>query len=258
MDPLAADPFSDPALRGTLVHAILDAWHKARRTQPHLALVPFAEDALARTNPHPLIWGLWRPRIMAALARFETWIDDNAEDGRKVALTESWGAMDYLGVRVHGQADRIDRLHDGTLAIVDYKSGRPPSKKETAAGYRLQLGILGLIAREGGFKATREGGGQDLLSGEARLFEYWSLRKAGEDFGEISSPMKLASREQGLEPDEFLPLHERKLTEAITRYIAGSEPFTAKENPDYPGYTDYDQLMRLQEWVFEERDKAPE
>ncbi len=258
LDPLAADPFSDPALRGTLVHAILDAWHKARKDTPDLPLVPFAEAELRKTNPHPLLWGLWRPRIMAALARFEEWVDMGHEDGRMIALTESWGAMDYLGVRVHGQADQIDRMPDGTLAIVDYKSGKPPSKKETAAGYRLQLGVLGLIAREGGFKAAEEGGGQDILSGEASLFEYWSLRKKGEHFGEISSPMKLTSREQGLEPDEFLPLHERKLTEAITRYITGSDPFTAKENPDYPGYTDYDQLMRLEEWVFDEREKAPE
>ena len=127
MEPLAADPFSDPALRGTLVHSILDQWHKARATDPTLPLVPFAERALKQTNPHPLLWGLWRPRILAALARFEDLIELNAEDGRTVALTESWGSMDYLGVRVFGQADRIDRFADGTLAIVDYKTVGAPT-----------------------------------------------------------------------------------------------------------------------------------
>jgi len=29
----------------------------------------------------------------------------------------------------------------------------------------------------------------------------------------------------------------------------GSEPFTARLNPNLPGYDDYDQLMRLDEWV---------
>ncbi|MEM7688377.1 MAG: PD-(D/E)XK nuclease family protein [Pseudomonadota bacterium] len=256
LEPLAADPFNDPALRGTLVHAILDKWHKARVQKPDLPLLPFATEELLKTNPHPLLWGLWRPRIMAALARFEDWIDMGLEDGRSVALTESWGAMEYMGVRVFGQADRIDRLPDGTLAIVDYKTGSAPTKKETASGYRLQLGVLGLIARHGGFKPDREAPDTARMRGEASLFEYWSLRKKGGQFGEISSPMKLSARESGLEPEEFLPLHEDKLGQAITRYIKGSVPFTAKENPDYPGYTDYDQLMRLEEWVFEAGEPA--
>jgi ATP-dependent helicase/nuclease subunit B len=29
----------------------------------------------------------------------------------------------------------------------------------------------------------------------------------------------------------------------------GSEPFTARLNPDLAGYSDYDQLMRLDEWL---------
>ena len=37
--------------------------------------------------------------------------------------------------------------------------------------------------------------------------------------------------------------------EAIAGWIFGDRPFTAKPNPDYPGYTDYDQLMRLDEWM---------
>ena len=111
--------------------------------------------------------------------------------------------------------------------------------------------MLGQLARRGGIKPDRDAPKTSALRTDASLNEYWSLRKKGDQFGEITSPMKLSSREQGLEPDEFLPLHEAKLAEAITRYITGSAPFTAKENPDYPGYTDYDQLMRLEEWVFD-------
>jgi len=29
----------------------------------------------------------------------------------------------------------------------------------------------------------------------------------------------------------------------------GAEPFTARLNPDIGGYNDYDQLMRLDEWL---------
>ena len=46
------------------------------------------------------------------------------------------------------------------------------------------------------------------------------------------------------------------LREAIARWLLGSEPFTARLNPDLPGYSDYDQLMRLDEWQGRERANA--
>ena len=58
------------------------------------------------------------------------------------------------GVIVHGRVDRIDRLPDGGLAIIDYKTGKPPSKKAIEAGFALQLGLLGLIGRAGGFEGV--------------------------------------------------------------------------------------------------------
>ncbi|MBD2842047.1 PD-(D/E)XK nuclease family protein [Erythrobacter rubeus] len=244
LDPLAADPFGDPALRGTLVHDILDQWHRARIDDPALALVPFAERQLREKQVHPLFWGLWRPRICAALEQFEQWVEVAAREGREVLATEIWGEMLFEGVKVMGIADRIDRLPDGTLAIVDYKTGGSPSAAQVEAGYALQLGVLGLIAREGSFD-----GEDGSVRGEASQFEYWSLAKNKGEFGYIDEPVKKGSKRSGLLPEKFLPEHERYLREAIAKYIHGSEPFTAKENPDYPGYTDYDQLMRLEEWI---------
>ena len=240
LDALAADPFSDPALRGTLVHDILEGWHTARRNDPTLAIRPFAEAHLRKKQVHPLFWGLWRPRLLAALEWFEERIDEDAQKGREVILTEKWGEMQFEGVTVGGKPDRIDRLPDGTLAIVDYKTGEPPSAARVEAGFALQLGVLGLIARYGNF------GG---LSGEATAFEYWSLAKDDGEFGYVYEPVKKGNKRSGVVPEDFLPLHEAKLREAIARFIKGSEPFTAKENPAYPGYTDYDQLMRLEEWA---------
>src|SRR3546814_8186060 len=52
------------------------------------------------------------------------------------------GEMLVDGVRVYGRADRIDRFDDGALAIVDYKTGDPPSAARVAAGFALQMGLL--------------------------------------------------------------------------------------------------------------------
>ncbi|MEO1220430.1 MAG: PD-(D/E)XK nuclease family protein [Pseudomonadota bacterium] len=245
LEPLAADPFSDPALRGTLVHDILDGWHRARVSDPALKIVPFATQKFEEAQVHPLFKGLWQPRLLAALERFEQWVDEATQEGREVIATEPSGAMVVDGVKVRGRADRIDRNADGTLAIVDYKTGGPPKTAQVEKGFALQMGLLGLIARDGSFEAG------ELISGETRDYEYWSLARSKKDgeFGWVDKPMKVDGKRSGLTPDQFLPAHEGFLSKAISSYIVGSEPFTAKEKPDYKGYTDYDQLMRLEEWI---------
>ena len=161
--------------------------------------------------------------------------------------------MTFDGVKVIGRADRIDRLADGTLAIVDYKTGRVPSKREVEAGFALQLGLLGLIAQHGQFESLKTG---QVVAGDASRFEYWSFARKDGSFGKRESPMKLSTREGGLLPEAFLPHHADKLSEAIRDYIKGGTPFTARENPDYKGYNEYDQLMRLDEWVTTLTDKG--
>ena len=63
------------------------------------------------------------------------------------------------------------------LAIVDYKTGKAPAPKAVEEGFALQLGLLGLIARAGGFAA---------IAGEPGAHEYWSLAKDKDKFGKVS------------------------------------------------------------------------
>jgi ATP-dependent helicase/nuclease subunit B len=137
------------------------------------------------------------------------------------------------GVTVHGRADRIDRLADGGLAIIDYKTGQPPTQKAVDAGFALQLGLLGLIGAAGGFEG---------VTGDPEAFEYWSLARHKGTFGRLMSPDK------GMAQGEFLERAYTSFAEAVGRWLTGSEPFTAKLNPAYAPYGDYDQLMRLEEW----------
>ena len=236
LDPLDADP--NAAWQGTVAHAILQRWHEALEQDADTSIHAIADAVLADAGVHPLVKGLWQPRLTAALE----WVaqEIRAQDGREVIAVERKGSMTFEGVTVYGRADRIDRIEDGTLAIVDYKTGKPPSAKQVEKGFALQLGTLGLIAREGDF------GG---IAGEATLFEYWSLAKSGDgDFGYVEEPLKKGNKRSGLTPEAFLPEHEAYLSKAIAKYIKGDQPFTARLNPDYPAYNDYDQLMRLDEW----------
>jgi ATP-dependent helicase/nuclease subunit B len=136
-------------------------------------------------------------------------------------------------VLLDGRADRIDRLADGGLGIIDYKTGKAPAQKAVDAGFALQLGLLGLIVRAGGFGD---------ISGQPKRHEYWSLAKHGAVFGKRTCPDK----EMGAA--EFLAHAEANFRDAAEKWLRGTEPFTAKLNPAFAPYGDYDQLMRLEEW----------
>jgi ATP-dependent helicase/nuclease subunit B len=144
-------------------------------------------------------------------------------------------------------ADRIDRSADGSLVILDYKTGTPPGPKAVAEGYSMQLGLLGLIAERGGFKD---------VEGIPACFEYWSLAKKHGKLGYVSSPV---GGKNGLDPAEFTTIAARNFIVAAQTWLTGGEPFTAKLHPEYAPYGDYDQLMRLDEWYGrEERPARPQ
>ena len=247
LDALEAEP--SPAWQGEVAHEILEEWHRARQSEPQARLAPIMDRVMQDRNAHPLMRALWEPRLLKALE----WIEDTVtrDTDREVIGWERWGEMHIDGIRVHGRADRIDRLADGTLGIVDYKTGSPPSASMVEQGFALQLGLLGLIVRDGQFRETE---GQGAISGMPSVFEYWSLAKAKSKenpfgFGYVETPLKVGNKRSGLLPEDFLPESERFLREAIGNWITGRMPFTAKFNPDYAGYSDYDQLMRLEEWL---------
>ena len=49
------------------------------------------------------------------------------------------------------RADRIERRRDGRYAILDYKTGQPPTGKQVRMGLSPQLTLEAAILREGGF-----------------------------------------------------------------------------------------------------------
>ena len=194
-------------------------------------------------DAHPLTRALWEPRLMAALEWIANEVASDPE--RQIVAVEEKGRHIFKGVEISGTADRIDGLADGTYAIVDYKTGGPPSKKMVAEGFALQLGTLGLLLAEGAYADKG-------ITGTPTRFEYWSLgrdAKSDTGFGYVTTPLKVGAARKGIEPEEFLPETRRFLTDALDRWILGDEPFTARPNPDLKLYATYDQLMRLEEWL---------
>ncbi len=162
LDPVEQE--TDAADYGTLVHRGLHAFlaeagarwppGAAARLRHHLLA------ALQRAGLRPALANWWAPR----LERIADWVAETERDRRAphpVAalwpeLPGKWELARPGGrFELHGRADRIERWADGRLAIVDYKTGRPPSPGEVAAGLAPQLLLESAMAEAGGFGPER-------------------------------------------------------------------------------------------------------
>ncbi len=238
LDPVDADP--GPAWRGSAVHDVFDRWFREDGLAPD-KLRQRVNELLGGPGIHPVVRALWQPRIIEAADWIARQVAEDAVTGRHIVGTEAKGAVEVCGVILQGRADRIDRMPDGRLAIVDYKNGKPPSPSAVEQGFAMQLGLLGLIAEMGGFAG---------LQGSPGTFEYWSLAKNKDQFGQRKTPFK---KDGSRDASNFVEQSHEDFEKAADAWLTGSAPFTAKLVPDFAPYDEYDQLMRLDEWLGRER-----
>lgn len=236
LDPVDADPSA--AWRGTAVHAVLEAWAKEDGCAPE-ALAPRAARMLDDPAAHPLMRALWQPRLAAAIEWIARRTAEDRAEGRLLLAAEGQGEAEIAGVTLSGRFDRIDRLPDGGLAIIDYKTGKAPSVAAVREGFNLQLGLLGAIVEAEGFEG---------VAGAPTAFEYWSLAKKGDAFGAVSTPVDPAGRRGRIVTDDFVRIARGSFAEAAARWLTGGEGFEAKLHPEFAPYAEYDQLMRRDEW----------
>jgi ATP-dependent helicase/nuclease subunit B len=178
-----------------------------------------------------------------------------------LAITEATGRMSLTGpagaFEVTAKADRIDRLSDGSLEIIDYKTGSSPSIEQVAAGYAPQLPLEALIAlHEPGF-VREQPGAASSVRGRASRLSHWRLRgkDEGGEIEDVLQQKKLlkAMEERGGDGESVLAtllrLTEHGLSERIARYDNPRTPYLARPRPAFAGYGEYDHLARLKEWA---------
>ncbi len=233
LKPLDEDPTA--AERGTFVHNILERWFEDGANLDTLA--GYAALRLSEWDHHPLMRALWAPRV----ERMIDWVGEEMRRWQKQGWTpiraEARGTVAIGPVSLTGKADRLDRNAEGSLAIVDYKTGGIPSNAQLEGGFSLQLGLLAWMAGQGAFGAPET----------VAALRYWKL-SGGRTEGVAKDPL-VHARKSWIEIDDFAERSRRHLQALIDTLLLGDEPFTAKLHPEHAThYTDHDQVARVAEW----------
>jgi ATP-dependent helicase/nuclease subunit B len=238
-DPGAAD-------YGSLIHAALSIFLKRHPTgapppDALSGLLAIGRQGFAELAVRPGLMAFWWPRF----ERVAAWFIDN-ETARRRGLAGSFSeiagrlefAMPAGPFVLTARADRIDRLAAGGLALIDYKTGAPPSAREVAAGFAPQLPLEAAIAQAGGFDG--------VPAAPVRELAFWHLHGGAGGGGE---------RPAGKDPAALAAAALDGVRGLIAAFDDPTTPYQARPHPERaPRYSDFLHLARVKGWSTAEED----
>lgn len=189
--PKAYNEEEDARDKGTLFHTCLQAFFVRPERAPHDLPAPFSGLITPQNIQHALahfmiiadvylrfiaqsIAPVWRTRLEVQAKLFLEKLIDIQTENRTPKLFEARGKLNFAGIVLTGQADRMDiNTAENSVHIIDYKTGAPPSKKDIFSGKKPQLLVESILASHGAF-------GADMTTPTA--LEYWQLGTGKTDF----------------------------------------------------------------------------
>lgn len=247
LDPLDQDP--TPAMRGNLVHEVLQTWiEEGHGTLAQL--LQTARQMLARETGHfPLLAAAWAPRMERAIAWAGEQILADERAGWSRFLAEVDAKLELAnGVTLTGRIDRLDRHDAGWLRVVDYKTGSPPAGARVRALDANQLALGLAMAARGALVKN----GEPVPGGAPHAVEYWQLKGGRREAGKRSDPLG------GRTPVD-VPAHVQqalaRAEQLVADYLLAENPFRPKLRPQW-SWGDYDHLARVAEWINRPRSPA--
>jgi len=243
----------DARERGNLVHETLgkfvEEWRGPFDKAAEKRLLELAQEGLASVEHFPEVHAIWRLRFEAIVRWFVAFEAARSEE-IAARFAEIGGRMEIAAPGgtfvLRGRADRIDLRRDGSIDILDFKTGQPPSAAQVLAGFAPQLGLEVAMARAGAFDAKLAERGGDALAGRRVADVAWlglGLVRRGE-------PHKSAV-EKGWTADAVGDAVLAKLRALIDAYDNPERGYLSLARPQFerlrfPG--DYDHLARVAEW----------
>jgi ATP-dependent helicase/nuclease subunit B len=219
--------------RGNAVHKALERFVEefpgALPADAVVRLCAIADEVFAAEGTPRAVLALWRPRFTRA-AKWFVDIERERRAAIRATRTEIHGAYEVVaGFQLYGVADRIDLLHGGGAAILDYKTGQVPTKKQIEAFLAPQLLLEAAMLAAGAFPG--------IESTEATELLYVQV-SGGKKEGDVQ-PVKL----------DLLAETMARLKTRIAQFNDPAMPYYPRVSPLYaklPG--DYDHLARVREW----------
>jgi ATP-dependent helicase/nuclease subunit B len=229
--------------RGTAVHAalrdLIKDYPSGRLPETALdKLIAYGESAFADFSTDPWVRAFWWPRFETLAHRFIA--EENLRRGEiSTSFAEVEGEMEIEGLTgpftLRARADRIDLLSSGGIRVIDYKTGRIPSKAAVTESRALQLRVEAVLAAQGGF-------GEIDAEQQITTLEYW---KVG---GRETAPMEPVN----VTPDTSRGYAAGDVTPLINLFnkYDHDEAEWRSEITDHPlnRYSDYHHLARVDEW----------
>jgi ATP-dependent helicase/nuclease subunit B len=251
LDPL--DPVDMPlsaADRGSAIHDALGEFTQqyaaALPAQPALVLRGIGEKYFAPLMERPEARALWWPRFQRIAAWFAEWELARRDNIDRIAAEirgEIKIPLDNERIfTLSARADRIEQHRDGGFAILDYKTGQPPTGKQVRMGLSPQLTLEAAILREGGFP--------DIDAGSS-VGELAYVRLSGNNPpGEHRTlDLKIRSNDTPQPPDEAAAYARQQLEELIRKFENEDTPYTSLNLSMWSNrYGAYDDLARIKEW----------
>jgi ATP-dependent helicase/nuclease subunit B len=247
------DPVDMPlsaADRGSAIHDALGEFTQTFARElpdnPARALRDIGQKYFAPLMERPEARALWWPRFQRIAAWFSNW-----EIARRGNLTgieaEIRGEIpipldNERTFLLSARADRIERRRDGTFAILDYKTGQPPTGKQVRMGLSPQLTLEAAILREGGFANIPAG---------ASVSELVYVRLSGNNppGEERSLELKIRPGDAPQPPDAAADEARGKLEALIRAFEDENQAYTSLNLPMWANrYGSYDDLARIKEW----------
>ena len=214
---------------------LLDA--RARRHKGDLdddalgALLEFGAAGFEKIRAQPTLFAFWWPRLERVAAWFVVEERRYRETVSRIS-SEVKGELVLDAFTLTATADRVDVLKDGSLSVIDYKTGLVPSKAEVALGFAPQLPLEAAIAEAGGFEG--------IDKEEVAQFVYLKLTGGREPGKE-----KVFAEDMG----EVIDATITRLTKLIHQFDDPAMPYLSQPRPmllERAG--DYDHLARVLEW----------
>jgi ATP-dependent helicase/nuclease subunit B len=247
------DPVDMPlsaADRGSAIHDALGDFTQAFATtlpdNPALVLRKIGEKHFAPLMTQPAARALWWPRFLRIAAWFANWEIErrinvasiDAEVRGEISIPLAGGRTFYLSAR----ADRIERRSDRSFAILDYKTGQPPTGKQVRMGLSPQLTLEAAILRGGGFKG---------IPVKASVSELTYVRLSGNNppGEERILELRRDRNEEPLSPDAAADEARRKLEILLHKFEDEATAYTSLNLSMWSNrYGSYDDLARIKEW----------